>query len=240
MVPPVGFCPDNTFGEFGPTITFTVSGNAPADAAARGSSYIPVANRRQSTAPLVPQFLPSSGDRGNCPLPRPMLAAGVPRLPPAPASANTTSVNSTAPANATHANSTNISGSDSMGGSGSSTARPGTSVAGSTSAVNGTGGAMQPALLTGFNGSSSRVQRESGMSAMAAGKQCGSWSKATDRLTLNSQECPLDYPRISVEVSTASGWGPGVGGGGQALDGDCLCLTPTTNSLSLFVVFSQD
>jgi hypothetical protein len=79
-------------------------------------------------------------------------------------------------------------------------------------AVNGTGGGVgQSTLLTGFN-SSSRVQSERGeaAAAVAAGKQCGSWSTATDKLTLKSQECPIEYPRISVEVSDL--WRRGLAG----------------------------
>lgn len=54
----------------------------------------------------------------------------------------------------------------------------------------------------GFN-SANRVQEEAGQALRTPGgrtQQCEAWDKVTDRLQLKKEECPFNYPSLSVEV----------------------------------------
>lgn len=203
---------DNTFGSLGPTITFQTSGQDPTDAAVRAGSYVPIPTsstardpsairkRRPSsgaapTPPMVPQFLMGGGgNRGSCPIPLPMINPGraVPPTPPA--------TNSSAGANQTAA----------AGNAGNAT-RPGNTTAGARQGgetANSTSSSSQVSLLTGFSGNSSagRVQDEAGKAVRSAGGQggrCDVWSKTTESLILKQEDCPFNYPRITLEVSRA-------------------------------------
>jgi hypothetical protein len=142
---------------------------------------------------MVPQFLlGGGGDRGSCPIPLPMINPGR-AVPTRPLSTNaSTSGNRTATA----------------GNAGNAT-RPGNATAGARPggvAANGTGSSLQVSLLTGFGGNSSagRVQDEAGQAVRSAGGKggrCDVWSKATESLILKQEDCPLSYPRITLEVS---------------------------------------
>lgn len=73
----------------------------------------------------------------------------------------------------------------------------------------------------GFN-SASRAREEAGQALRTPGgraQQCGAWDKVTDRLQLKKEECPYDYPRLSVEVSLWEGQA-GLGWDGMGWNGD--------------------
>lgn len=216
----------------GPTITFRVSGETAAEAATHAGSYIPIMgavklgdvsgnpassssdSSQQFTPPLVPQFLPSGGgDRGRCSIPLPMIAAGVPRPSPAPAAAppggnkpappnatrpagNATSAAGAAAGNATRPNATAAA----AGG------RPPNATAGGPGGFAG-GPAPQAALMVGGRSnstSSANITDKAVRSAGGTGEQCPSWSKASGKLQLSKEDCPILYPRLDVEVGGAA------------------------------------